>query len=165
MNPDMGHKSKIGTDSQTESTSTSMGNNTNNGKSLAHSQIYYYELLRHRAIKRVYRLFRVGKFEMWVLLSFQGYLTAIGRDKVSKLTASRQVCPHPRDKRRWFINLDHLRSKGLIVDYSHIRTGGLSYGISDLGLSVLRCYCKEIEKLSGLYDVVGIAERDAYNLM
>jgi|SRR5687768_14852085 len=100
-----------------------------------------------RASYGVYLKYGINKFELQFLLMLSGYLRCIGKQVIAKNEFFDTSTGNPREHRKMLGYLGGCLDKRFIGSYEYIKKpGSLSIGISNLGLSVISHFEKDLLK-------------------
>lgn len=106
-----------------------------------------------RASYGVYLKYGINKFELQFLLMLSGYLRCIGRQVIAKNEFFDTLTGNPREHRKMSGYLSGCLDKRFIGSYEYIKKpGSLSLGISDLGMSCIASFEKDLAKYMERFD-------------
>jgi hypothetical protein len=117
-----------------------------------------YELIRFRALKRVYRLHKVNKLELALLLQLVGYLNSENKTVISVNRFLQSLSGNPNERKRAGTYLFHCQNKKLLGSYEFIRhPGSKCIGLSSFGCEVVKCYLNQVNELLATVNLQPIA--------
>lgn len=109
--------------------------------------VQIYEYIKHKASFPLYAKFKINRFELTFLMQLSAILRHYNKQIINKDDLFSGITGNVKEFRKFEGYLKGCRDKGFIGSYEYIsKPGSLSLGISDLGLSVLRMYNREIEQ-------------------
>ena len=109
---------------------------------------HLWDMYSRRATYKAYQVFKVNKYELWLLSALYGCLKTVGRPVISKGKFFDKLTKNGRFKKKLFGFYQGLLDRGMIGTYEYISyPGSESVGISDRGLQALALWREEFERL------------------
>ncbi len=105
-----------------------------------------YCFIYKRASFEAYKKFKINKLELWLLCALSSYLQYKNAVVIGKDTFFTEMTGNGREQLKMEGPMLGLIKKGFVGSFEYVRVpGSTSVGLSDLGISTLRCYDEALQ--------------------